>query len=319
LVTFLIRYNELGLKSPRVRARFQNQMIKNIEDKFLNAGLDCFISSDWGRIFLDTEEKDKGISILQTVFGLTSVSPVKNSTAELDDITNTTISLTQDLIQSNQSFALRTRRTGQHRYTSMELAQQLGTAILKRFPEKNLKVNLTRPDVEIFVEVRQNKSYIFSESYPGPGGLPLGTQGKVISIFNTPNSYIASWLLMKRGCRVFPVFFNGTENAIEISKETANQQLDYLKPWVMNVKLKVIEQANNNGLDKIESYLNNDELIRFCQFTNAKGICFSYRLMDFSMQPFNNGSGLPIFFPLIGLDEEFIKNVERQIRRMNYQ
>jgi thiamine biosynthesis protein ThiI len=291
-------------------------MVKNIEDKFLSAGLDCFISSDWGRIFIDTEEKNKGINILQTVFGLTSVSPVINSTSDLKDITDTTISLVDGLLNSNQSFALRTRRTGQHKYTSMELAQQLGSAILESFPEKNLKVNLTKPDVEIFVEVRQNKSYIFSESYTGPGGLPLGTQGKVVSIFNTMYSYIASWLLMKRGCRIFPVYFTGFEEPDGISQGIVDEQLEYLKPWVQNLKLKVIDKAANSDMQDIESYINNPELIRFCQFTNAKGICFSYQLKDFSMQRFENRSGLPIFFPLIGLDEKYIKNVERKIKEI---
>jgi thiamine biosynthesis protein ThiI len=291
-------------------------MVKNIEDKFLIAGIDCFISSDWGRIFIDTEDEDKGIRILQTIFGLTSVSPVLNSTSELDDIADTTIELVNDLVSSDQSFALRTRRTGQHKYTSMDLAKQIGSMILKRFPEKNLKVNLTKPDVEIFIEVRQKRSYIFSESYPGPGGLPLGTQGKVISIFNTPYSYIASWLLMKRGCRIYPVHFSGTEETTGISEDSVKKQLEYLKPWAHNLKIKIIDQTEQSENQNTGSFVNHEELIRFCQFTNAKGICFSYLLKDFSLKLFENRSGLPVFFPLIGLDEEFIKNVEKQIREI---
>ena len=227
----LVRYNELGLKSPRVRKRFQNQMIRNIEDKFLAAGLDCFIEFDWGRIYVQTSNLEKGIRILRSVFGITSISPVMISNDSINSISETVLKLADDLIKRGHSFALRTRRTGQHKYTSIELAEQLGKLILEKNRDKKIRVDLTKPDIELFIEVRNKRSYIFSQSFTGPGGLPLGTQGKILGIFSDDHSYVAAWLMMKRGCRVYPVaFFN---EKIDIS----NGPLYIIVPFdVMNGK-----------------------------------------------------------------------------------
>ena len=126
MVILLIRYNELGLKSPPVRRRFQKQLIRNIEEQFLNQGLECFIRPEWGRIFVETEDMDTGISILRKIFGITSVSPVISSNSELASISEKIIDYAKQLLKQGQSFALRTRRTGIHNYTSMSLAERIG-------------------------------------------------------------------------------------------------------------------------------------------------------------------------------------------------
>ena len=319
LVLLLLRYNELGLKSPRVRRRFQRQMINNIENKFLDAGIDCFINIDWGRIYLETDKLEDSIRLLQTVFGLTSVSPVLTTTSNLIDITEATIDFSKTLLYSDASFALRTRRTGEHDFTSMSLAEHVGSAILDRFKERELKVNLTKPEVEIFIEVRNNRAYIYSETYPGPGGLPLGTQGKIVSIFNQKYSYLASWLLMKRGCRIYPVYFGSNAWVKTITSEQAQEQVTWLNPWAKNLSLKVIgtnSSDNNKNTASINNYINNKELKYYLQKIHAKGICFGYQFNDIPDWCFENQTELPIFFPLIGLDDNYIKRLEEQIKNV---
>ncbi|MHC4891677.1 MAG: THUMP domain-containing protein [Planctomycetota bacterium] len=241
MVLLLLRYNELGLKSRSVRTRFQNRMIRNIEDKFLKTGANCFIDSDWGRIYLTTDDQNTGLEILTKIFGITSVSPVVQVSDELSEITDTVLEYSNELLSNGNTFAMRTRRTGKHGFTSMELAQKLGKAILDQYPDRALKVNLKNPDVEIFVEVRHRNSYIFSESFAGPGGLPLGTQGKIISLFTDENSFIATWLMMKRGCRAYPVYLSSPNQQSILTEDDATKQVEHLKPWAGNINLKTIE------------------------------------------------------------------------------
>jgi len=314
LVLFLIRYNELGLKSPRVRRRFQKRLIKNIEDKFLKAELDCFIESDWGRIYLTTDNQLQGLKLLKTVFGIFSISPVVNFSDDLDEITSAAVDYAKDLLTMGQSFALRTRRTGQHKYTSQDIANHVGAAILNGLKDRKLTVNLSAPDVEIFIEVRQKNSYIFSESFPGPGGLPLGTQGKVISIFTDKNSYIATWLMMKRGCRAYPVYFKSKNNKPQLNESKAMSQIELLTPWAPNLKLKIIEDNGKQNDKENAINLKNKEFQDFANRVRAKGICSSLDLNDFSKVIHILRNELPIFYPLIGLDKEMVKNLGNMIR-----
>lgn len=316
LVTLLlIRYNELGLKSPRVRSRFQKQMIKNIEDKFLRVGLDCFIDSAWGRVYLNTDDQSQGINLLSTVFGITSVSPVNTSNDNIEDIIQITVGYAKILLEDGQSFALRTRRTGKHSYTSMELAQVVGKAILEQLENKKLKVNLSTPDKEIHIEVRNKQSFIFSEFFSGPGGLPMGTQGKVISVFSNEQSYIAAWLMMKRGCRVYPVLFENDAKNSTALEAMAIEQVEILKPWAANIYLKVIEVNSDTKNTSVSSYLENNEFVNFIRKIKAKGICFNYNLDEFAALGSEIKNDLPIFYPLIGLDKDMIRDLGNRIKK----
>lgn len=315
MVQLLIRYNELGLKSPRVRSRFQNQMIRNIEDKFLRAELDCFVETDWGRIYLNTNDQARGISLLSKVFGITSISPVHMVSNRIEEITDIVVEYAERLLKDGQTFALRTRRTGKHNYTSMELAQVVGKAILERLKDKKLKVNLTAPNTEIHIEVRNKHSYIFSEFFTGPGGLPLGTQGKVISVFTNDQSYIAAWLMMKRGCRAYPVLFRTNEKSSAAIEAKAREQIELLRPWAANIDLKVIDLPNSTKNTTKSNYLDNVELLNYAHMVKAIGVCYSYDLGTFASTTFEIKNNLPIFYPLIGLDDGMIQDLGNKIKK----
>jgi len=90
----LVRYSELALKSPRVRSRFQNRLIANIENAFLKNELECTIDHDWGRIYIYPQDEKKGIELLRHIFGIVSISPVTEITSELDNISSQTVEIT---------------------------------------------------------------------------------------------------------------------------------------------------------------------------------------------------------------------------------
>ena len=69
------------------------------------------------------------------------------------------------------------------------------------------RVNLTSPDKEIFVEMRQNLAYVYLETVKGVGGLPLGTQGSMVVLMSGGlDSPVAAWLMMKRGVMITPIY-----------------------------------------------------------------------------------------------------------------
>lgn len=200
---FLLRYGEMGLKGRHVRGQMMRRLRENVLRLLGDKDGGGRVSGEEGRLFVESDDPD-ATRRLGRVFGLVSFSPVWESPGDLESILPKAVRLAKEVRTKGSSFAVRTRRVGEHPFTSADVAREVGSAILARFPELN--VNLTAPDWEVHVEVRGAKAFLFTEILPGVGGLPLGTQGKVVSLVETPEGALASWLMMKRGSYVLPVF-----------------------------------------------------------------------------------------------------------------
>ncbi len=283
---FLVRYGELGLKSPNVKRRFQRALKKNIEDFFLKEETQCITSMDWGRIYLHTDNDAMARSILSRTFGITSFSKVIETTSDLEEICKTAAEYSKGVILKNSKFAVRARRTGSHTYTSQDIAKEVGSAILSENEDKNIKVNLSNPDFEIFVEARHNRAFVFSEKIQGPGGFPVGTQGKVLAVISDKKSCYAAWLMMKRGCRTKLLCLG--ENALSLAK--------YLESWQLNTVPIVIEALDDNI----------DKTLYLAKKVKAEALVLGDTFEEFQKMG-DIEAAIPVFYPLIGLSEEEIE------------
>jgi len=197
----LVRYGELALKSPPVRREFEQRLRRNILDQFVAAGAECRIRADHGHFYLEAGSAPAAIALLRRVFGITSVSEVEEVATDRDAIAAALLRIAEPLLLPGASFAIRARRTGQHPFTSQELARDLGAAVLDRFPDRGLTVDLDTPAVELTVEVRGPRTYLSTGRRPGPGGLPLGVAGRVVALVDGPRGALGAYLMMKRGCQ----------------------------------------------------------------------------------------------------------------------
>lgn len=282
---FLIRYGELGLKSPKVKKRFQKMLKKNIEDAFLKEKTQCLSSMDWGRVYIHSDEDTKAQDILRRIFGITSFSRVIETSADLKEICETAVEYSKQVIPKNGTFGVRPKRTGEHKYTSQDVAVEVGSAILKANKKRALKVNLSNPDIEIFVEVRHNRAFIFSEKIPGPGGFPMGTQGKVLAVISDKKSVYAAWLIAKRGCNTRLLCLD----------EKASKLAEHLKPWHLYSKHFLAED------DDIKTAL------KLAKKIKAEALIIGYSFNEFESNP-RIESDIPVFYPLIGLSDEVLNN-----------
>jgi len=198
----LVRYGELALKSPPVRREFESALRRNILDQFVREGLPGRLRSDRGHLYLETEDGERGAKLVRRVFGVTSVSVVEDVPSDPTVIASRLLDLADPKLAPGARFAVRARRTGQHSFSSQELAGDLGAAILERFADRHLKVDLGHPEVELFVEVRGPRTYLYFDRYPGPGGLPLGVAGRLVALVDGPRGALGAFFMMKRGCRV---------------------------------------------------------------------------------------------------------------------
>jgi len=193
----IVRYAEIGLKSESVRRKFERQLIENIRYALNRESIVATIQIKRGRIFLITRQIERALEVLKKIFGVASVSPSAETSSTMEDIIKKSLEMMAEIPKDGKTFAVRVRRTGNHDFTSQDVAVELGREIKKKY---NLKVNLEKPDIELFVEVRDEKSYLFFEKIKGPGGLPAGTQGKILSLIRNRNDILALWYMLRRGC-----------------------------------------------------------------------------------------------------------------------
>lgn len=326
----LVRYDELALKSKKVRTRYEQMLVKNIK-AMLDADNRSYsdISKEMGRVFIHTSDEN-ALKSAAKVFGVVSASPAITCEPTLESTSKLCAEVANNILKQGQSFAIRARRAGNHEFTSRDIAIACGNEVLN--VNKNTRVDLDNPDVEIFVEARQKKAYVFTESIKGVGGLPNGTQGRMVSLVSGGiDSPVAAWLMMKRGCEIIPLYLNNEPFSDATTRERAMQCIDVLQKWSPQKKFTVYEAPHG---DNLLAFLNNCDNRLNCvlcrrmmyriagevlKLEGAHGIITGSSLGQVASQTSQNmlaemsGMEYPIYHPLIGFDKLEITELARKI------
>jgi thiamine biosynthesis protein ThiI len=286
----LIRYGELSLKSSYVRKYFESILVRNIKKALTLENISHTIRNERGRIYLTTTEISKSITVLPRIFGIVSFSPAVQTTSTMDDMSRYALLLTKNLLTKEKSFAIRPTRVGTHQFTSQEVAVHIGSDIVNA---TQARVDLTHPKVELFIEIREKKSFLFTQKIPGVGGLPLGTQGKILALVEKPSSLLAAWYLMHRGCNVIIMTMNqSNEKAIQ----------SFLNQWYADAE---IINTNMTG-DDFYRYLSTIASEKKCDAL-VTGHTLEEPVHSLSeIMQLKKNSNLPILSPLIALTAEEI-------------
>src|SRR5699024_3488240 len=214
----LIRYGELGLKGKNIK-QFIIQLQNNIRYA-LREYTNIKVTRSMGRLFvvLNGEAPEPIIEKCQRIFGIYSLSlaiKVSNDISEIEQASlyalqeKTAVSTFKVAVKrANKSFPIR----------SQEMNQRLGAHLLKN--TTGITVDVHQPDVEIKVDIREKATYITSATYPGSGGLPVGTAGKALVLLSGGlDSPVAGHLMMKRGVQLEMIHFHSPPFTSERAKQ----------------------------------------------------------------------------------------------------
>ncbi|MEM5847228.1 MAG: tRNA uracil 4-sulfurtransferase ThiI [Candidatus Aenigmatarchaeota archaeon] len=321
----LVRYGEIFLKSEIVRRIYEKKLIENIEASLRKAGIEFEIYRIRGRIFIKTEKIKKTCDVLKKVFGIVSFSPCFHlKTSKKEEIIEFFRKNYSKLIKPGKTFALEVKRIGKHDYSSQELAREAGK-VIKR------KVNLSKPQVKIFIEVRDQDTYVYTKKIKGLGGMPVSSSGKVLSLISGGiDSPVSSWLAMKRGCKVVFVHFHSfplvskvsmekTRELVKLLSEYQGKSRVYFIPFSeVQMKIKTLAQAKyrivlyRRAMIKIAEEIAKKE--------NAKALVTGESLAQVSSQTLDNmlaieeATSLPILRPLVGMDKNEIIELAKKIK-----
>jgi len=332
----IIRFGgELWLKKTWTRRLYERRLIRNIENVLKRYTVPYSeIVRRHGRLFLRTDSAAEAARRLARIFGISSVSPSLETSSKLEDIVDKSVFLAGRVLKEDDRFAVRCRRVGDQSYSSADVCRVVGQRILDEFGEKlGLKVDLDRPDVKFGVEVRNYEGFVYLDVVDGVGGMPMGTQPRVVGLLSGGiDSAVACWLVMKRGCPVVPVYFDNTPFTNETTTERALNVAEVLFDWAVGFPRKVYVVQHGENLKKIIENCSRKFTCLLCkrmmyriaeslaEMMGAEGIVTGEAIGEQASQTITNLRVLndavkkyPIHRPLLGFDKAETETLARKI------
>ncbi len=326
----LIRFGELSLKGKN-RHQFVNQLRQNIKRKlkpFKN--LEYKKSRDRLFIELHGENHEEVAAGLQQVFGIHSFSLAVKVNNDLDAMKEGALSALWEANPDAKTFKVSSRRA--HKIfpiNSQELNREIGGFILKNSGD-SLKVDVHNPDVNVRVEVREQDTYITCYDFKGPGGLPVGSSGKVLLLLSGGiDSPVAGYLTMKRGVKLEAIHFESPPYTSERAKQKVIDLAKALTPFGGGIKLHIVpftevqKEINKHIPPNYSMTIMRRMMLRIAEGvagnTNALALATGESLGQVasqtleSMNTINSVTSYPILRPLIGMDKIEIMDISRAI------
>ncbi|USZ68179.1 tRNA sulfurtransferase [Halorussus salilacus] len=333
--TVLVRHADVGVKSGKVQAQMERRLRDNIEALVDDRCIDATVERRWSRIFVhaDPESVDAATNAATDAFGVQSASPALVVPAEEDAIVEALARTARENREAvGDTFAVSARRAGTadaHPFTSKDLEEAGGAAVWGELPDP--EVDLDDPDTTFSVECRADEAFVFTENRPGPGGLPLGSQAKVVALMSGGiDSPVAGWEVMKRGSPIVPVYldlgdFGGPDHEAR-AVETVRRLADYAPNYDMRVR----KVPAGDAMDLLAEAVGPARMLVYRRFMyrvaehvaeaeNAAGIVTGEAIGQKSSQTARNlgvtsmATDLPVYRPLLTMDKPDITELAREI------
>jgi thiamine biosynthesis protein ThiI len=314
---------EITTKGRRTRSRFQKKLAENTRDALESSGAECRLRSDWSRMYL---RADRAVAEpVSRVFGISSFSVLDAACdAHLSDIVEVGSRVYGDRVKG-RTFAVRARRAGTHSFSSQDVMRELGAAL-----GEGARVDLTRPEVEVFVDVRDDRAVFYGARVAGAGGLPLGVEGRAICLLSGGfDSAVAAWMMLSRGVALDYVFCNLGGDAyqrmvLEVAAVLADRWSYGTRPTLLSLDFDpVVTGIRRTFRPGFQQIALKREMYRAAQSVGlrlgADAIVTGEAVGQVSSQTLANlraidgASSLPVLRPLVGMDKEEIISRSRHI------
>ncbi len=329
---FLIKYAEIGLKGKN-RHLFEDALMKQIRLSLKKTDGKFEVMKEQGRIYIEclsAFDFEETVAALQHVFGITGICPVVHVEDHgFEELQKEIIQYMNNVYpDKNKTFKVNARRARKnYPLTSMEINCELGGTILDAFPE--MKVDVHQPDILLSVEIRE-RIYIYSEVIPGPGGMPVGSNGKAMLLLSGGiDSPVAGYMVAKRGVKIDAVYFHAPPYTSERAKQKvvdlARIVSAYTGPIYLHVinftdiQLYIYEKCPHEELTiimrrymmKIAEHIANETECLGLITGESIGQVASQTLK--SLAATNEVCTMPVYRPVIGFDKQEIIEIANKI------
>ena len=329
---FLIKYAEIGIKGKN-RYLFEQALVDQIRYSLREVEGNFQVVREQGRIYVFTEgafDYEETIEALKCVFGIAGICPVVVAEDQgFEDLAGRVIDYVKHMYpDSSKTFKVHARRAKKtYPMESMEINCELGGRILEACPE--MKVDVHKPDIYLTVEIRQ-KIYIYSETIPGPGGMPVGTNGSAMLLLSGGiDSPVAGYMIAKRGVKIDAVYFHAPPYTSERAKQKVvdlarlvSRYSGPIRLHIVNftdIQLYIYEKCPHDELTIIMRRYMMKIAEEFARKDGALGLITGESIGQVASQTIqslactNEVCTMPVFRPLIGFDKQEIVDISLKI------
>lgn len=330
---FLIKYGEIGTKGKN-RYLFEDALCRQIRRSLKKVDGTFTVTKEQGRIYVDTEgefDYDGAVEALKKVFGILWICPMLQIEDNgFDDLACKVNEYLKNVYgNEKKTFKVDARRARKnYPKNSMEINMDLGEKILDAYPEQFM-VDVHKPDFYLNVEIR-NKINIYSERIPGPGGMPVGTNGKATLLLSGGiDSPVAGYMIAKRGVIIDAVYFHAPpytsdrakQKVVDLAKLVANYS-GPINLHVVNftdIQLYIYEQCPHDELTIIMRRYMMKIAEYFALKEDSLGLITGESIGQVASQTMqslavtNEVCTLPVLRPLVGMDKQEIINISEKI------
>ena len=321
--TFVVHYAEVALKGKN-RPEFVRALRRNLSRAL--AGMDPDVQHREGRLVVTASgPEEEAARRIGSTFGVAWFSKAAFVENDLEKMRSAVLELAGaspgrsfkvDARRSDKSFPLR----------SQEIAADIGGSVAER---TGMKVDLAGPDVVFHLDVTRGRTVVYAGKRAGPGGLPVGTAGRVMLLFSGGiDSPVASWLLMKRGCMPVYVHFYLAPSPAAALESKITKLVKVLsayggKSTLVLVPFAEYQLATAGKAEELEPSLFRRFMRMACEslapWFGASAIGTGDSLSQAASQTlwnlaaFDGGSTVPILRPLLTFDKEEIIGLAKSI------
>ena len=329
---FLIKYAEIAIKGKN-RYLFEDALVKQMKLALSKVEGEFEVKKEQGRVYVFCPEEydfDETVAALKKVFGIVGICPVVIYEDQgFEQLAKDVVSYMKNCYPDFQkSFKVYTRRAKKsYPIPSMEISAELGGRILDAFPEAAVDVH--HPEMTLSVEIRE-KIYVYSETIKGPGGMPVGTNGRAMLLLSGGiDSPVAGYMIAKRGVKIDAVYFHAPPYTSERAKQKvvdlARLVARYSGPIRLHIvnftdiQLYIYDQCPHEELTIIMRRYMMRIAEHFAQESGCLGLITGESIGQVASQTLqslaatNEVCTLPVYRPVIGFDKQEIVEISRQI------
>lgn len=329
---FLIKYAEIAIKGKN-RYLFEDALVSRMNQALKKVDGVFKIRKEQGRIYVETEgayDFDEVVEALKCVFGIVGICPVVILEDEgFDKLAEEVIRYIDEAYpDKNFTFKVNARRARKnYPLESMEINAQLGERILEAFP--GLRVDVHKPEVVIHIEIR-NQINLYSAIIPGPGGMPVGTNGKAMLLLSGGiDSPVAGYMIAKRGVSIDATYFHAPPYTSERAKQKVVDLAKIIAKYTgpinlhivnfTDIQLYIYEQCPHEELTIIMRRYMMKLAEHFAEEEKCLGLITGESIGQVASQTMqslaatNEVCTMPVYRPLIGFDKQEIVAISEKI------
>ena len=328
----IIKYGEIILKGLN-RPVFEDRLFKIIRRRLKDLG-EFKITKFQAAVYIEAKDDcfdyDEAVERLKKVFGILYICRAKKCEKEMEAVKTQALLSYEEAYSEGKTFKIEVKRQDKRfPHKSPEIQKMVGDAIFEKH-YKTAKVDVKNPDISVMIEIREEGAYVYAKREKGPGGLPVGINGKcALMLSGGIDSPVAGYMIAKRGVELIGVHFHSYPYTSERAKEKVITLARKLSEYAGRIELFVVpftdiqlminEKAENDMLVLLMRRYMMRIAQRIAEENGAKAIVTGESLGQVasqtieSMTVMNEVVSMPVFRPLIGMDKEEITLISRKI------